>query len=311
MNELISIIVPVYKVEPYIRQCIESILSQTYKNLEIILIDDGSPDNCGKICDEYAAIDNRIKVIHKENGGLSEARNYGLKAARGIYVGFIDGDDYVDEAFFQMLYDAAEKENCDIAECYSVNFEDGNIPQGDYRSEQTCLSPLQWLTESNVGDFLPCVVWNKIYKKTLFDGIEFPVGRHYEDEATTYKVVYKASKIARIKSSLYFYRQRSGSITQLEKSIKEINEQYLALEEKCDFFRMKNEIKIAKFAESKLAIYMISAYKIRKKLTGEYKDWRNKIKKTFNDIYYEPSIPLKYKIYLLTFILFHKLYPKE
>ena len=255
MNKLISIIVPVYKIEPYIRQCIESILSQTYKNIEIILVDDGSPDNCGKICDEYAAIDDRIKVIHKKNGGLSEARNYGLKEAQGVYVSFIDGDDYVDKSFYQMLYEAAEKENCDIAECYSVNFEDGNIPQGSYRSGQTCLSPLEWLTESNVGDFLPCVVWNKIYKKTLFDGIEFPVGRHYEDEATTYKVVYKSSKIVRIKSALYFYRQRSGSITQLEKTIKEINEQYIALEEKCDFFRMKNEVKITKFAETKLADY--------------------------------------------------------
>ena len=311
MNKLISIIVPVYKIEPYISQCIESILSQTYKNIEIILVDDGSPDNCGKICDEYAAIDDRIKVIHKKNGGLSEARNYGLKEAQGVYVSFIDGDDYVDKSFYQMLYEAAEKENCDIAECYSVNFEDGNIPQGSYRSGQTCLSPLEWLTESNVGDFLPCVVWNKIYKKTLFDGIEFPVGRHYEDEATTYKVVYKSSKIVRIKSALYFYRQRSGSITQLEKTIKEINEQYIALEEKCDFFRMKNEVKITKFAETKLAIYMISVYKIRKELTREYKDWRKKIKKIFNDIYYEPSIPLKYKIYLLMFIIFPNLCKKE
>lgn len=133
----------------------------------------------------------------------------------------------------------------------------------------------------------------------------------YEDEATTYKVVYKSSKIARIKSALYFYRQRSGSITQLEKSIKEINEQYIALKEKYDFFRMKNEVKIAKFAETKLAIYMISVYKIRKELTGEYKDWRKKIKKIFNDIYYESSIPLKYKIYLLVFIIFPNLCKKE
>ena len=303
MDKLISVIVPIYKIEPYIRQCIESILSQTYRELEIILIDDGSPDSCGKICEEYALMDDRLKVIHKENGGLSDARNYGLKVAQGAYVSFIDGDDYIDKSFYKMLMDAAEKEDCAIAECYSISFEDGTIPKSVYKKGYNYLNSFEWLTESSVGDFLPCVVWNKIYKKELFDNIEFPVGRHYEDEATTYKVIYKANRIIRIKAALYFYRQRSGSITKLEKNMKEINEQYIALEEKCDFFRNCNEIEIEKFAKTKLAIYMASVYRTRKKLTGEYKDWRKKIIMIFSDIFYESLVPLKYKIYLFAFIV--------
>ena len=303
MDKLISIIVPVYKIEAYIGQCIESILSQTYKELEIILVDDGSPDNCGKICDEYALMDKRIKVIHKKNGGLSEARNYGLAEAHGEYISFIDGDDYIDKSFYQMLLEAAEKNNCDIAECHSVNFEDGKNPQSIYRKGKNCLTPFEWLTESSVGEFLPCVVWNKIYKKELFNDVTFPVGRHYEDEATTYKAVYKANRIIRINSALYFYRQRDGSITQAEKTINEINEQYMALEEKYLFFKKNNEMRIAKFAEAKLAIYMISVYWVRRKLTGECQDWRKKIRNVFNDIYGESIVPLKYKIYLLLFVI--------
>lgn len=311
MNQLISIIVPVYNIEAYIKQCIESILSQTYTKFELILIDDGSPDNCGKICDEYANVDDRIKVFHKQNGGLSDARNYGLRKAKGEYVSFVDGDDYIDKHFYAMLIDAMLTTNCDIAECYSINFEDGCIPKANYEDSRRVLNSFDWLTESGVRNFLPCVVWNKIYKKELFDNIEFPVGRHYEDEATTYKVIYKANRIVRINSALYFYRQRNGSITTLEKDMKEINEQYQALEEKYVYFVNKNETKISKYAETKLALYMASVYWIRKKLSGEYKDWRKEIMQIINDVFFEGIVPLKYKVYLIMFIVFPKLFNKE
>lgn len=303
MQELISVIVPVYKIEAYIGECVESLINQTYRNLEIILVNDGSPDSCGDLCEQYAKTDKRIRVLHKVNGGLSDARNHGIKEAHGTYISFIDGDDFIDISFYETMMEIAQKSSCDIIECYSVKFKDGDTPKAIYKAEHHSLTPTEWLTESNLGEFLSCVVWNKIYKRTLFDGIEFPVGRHYEDEATTYKVVYKANGIERVSSALYFYRQREGSITQSEKSLKEIKEQYKALEEKFEFFEKNGETTIAKFSQAKLAIYMISVYKMRKKLTGEEKNWRNRIKIIFKNILAEPLVPMKYKLYLLMFII--------
>ena len=120
MSPKISIIVPVYKVEKYIHKCIDSILNQTFKDFELILVDDGSPDNCGKICDEYAKKDSRVIVIHKENGGLSSARNSGLDIARGDYIGFVDSDDYIENDMYELLYNLCEENNCDISSCSSI-----------------------------------------------------------------------------------------------------------------------------------------------------------------------------------------------
>jgi len=116
-NPLISVIVPVYKIESYIEICIDSLLNQTYRNLEILLIDDGSPDSCGEICEQYAKIDPRIRVIHKLNGGLSDARNYGIKEAKGELLSFIDGDDYIDKHFYEILVSEMKRANCDVVEC--------------------------------------------------------------------------------------------------------------------------------------------------------------------------------------------------
>lgn len=130
-EDLISIIVPVYKVENYLSKCLDSMICQTYKNIEIILVDDGSPDNSGKICDDYAKKDSRIKVIHKENGGLSDARNAGLKIATGKYIGFVDSDDYISVEMYEKLYNQAKKEDADIACCnyYRVKMEKNLIKE--------------------------------------------------------------------------------------------------------------------------------------------------------------------------------------
>lgn len=130
MNPLISVIVPIYNVEKYLARCVDSIVNQTYKNLEIILVDDGSPDRCPKMCDDYAEKDSRIKVVHKKNGGLSDARNAGMAVATGEYISFIDSDDYVSDDFFECLLDVMNKENSDIAECSVVKlYEDGHLEQ--------------------------------------------------------------------------------------------------------------------------------------------------------------------------------------
>ena len=127
-NLLVSVIVPIYNVEKYLRKCVDSILNQTYKNLEIILVDDGSPDNCGNICDEYALSDSRIRIIHKKNGGLSDARNAGLDIARGNYILFVDSDDYIDETMVEKLYEALEKEKAEMSLCSFVYVNDDGVP---------------------------------------------------------------------------------------------------------------------------------------------------------------------------------------
>ena len=206
MEDLISIIVPVYNVEKYIKKCIDSIINQTYKNLEIILVDDGSPDNCGKICDEYAEKDKRIKVIHKENGGLSDARNAGIKIARGCYIGFVDSDDWIDKNMYEKLYKTLKEKDADIACCKLIRYKntiekiskkfDGRIVEYDQR---------QYIKKFFKIDSQECVyyAWNKLYKRQVIDKEQYPIGLTSEDVVGTYKALLKCKKI--IDRMILFY----------------------------------------------------------------------------------------------------------
>lgn len=211
MNDLVSVIIPIYNVEKYIDECIESVIQQTYKNIEIILIDDGSKDKCGKICDAYMRQDKRIKVIHKENGGLSDARNKGLDVATGKYITFIDSDDYISKYYIERLLTVLKKENADIVQTdktmQKTDFKIiGNKFECKIFSRDEALRSL-W----NFGD-IEVYAWGKLYKKELWNMIRFPIGRINEDACTTYKVIYKSKKIAAIKDALYFYRKNEESI---------------------------------------------------------------------------------------------------
>lgn len=221
MIDLISIIVPIYNVENYLDKCIKSIISQTYNNLEIILVDDGSLDNCAEICDDYAEKDSRIVVIHKENGGLSSARNAGLKIAKGNYISFVDSDDYIYKEMIEHMLFVAVENAADIVICdYKTVYEDEKV---NYEIlEQYCdtgkiidigqnESQLAYFDDHKKRKSL-VVVWNKLYKKELLENIRFPEGRIHEDEAVTYRLLYKAKKIMYIKNSYYFYLERKGSI---------------------------------------------------------------------------------------------------
>lgn len=213
MNPLISVIVPIYNVEKYLARCVDSIVNQTYKNLEIILVDDGSPDRCPQMCNDYAEKDSRIKVVHKKNGGLSDARNAGMAVATGEYISFIDSDDYVSDDFFECLLDVMNKENSDIAECSVVKFYEDN--RFDEFSDD--LSVKTYDTQDAMSALIAenpfhQHVWNKLYKTELVKDIPYAVGKLNEDEFWTYRVFGRANKVARINKTMYYYFQRSSSI---------------------------------------------------------------------------------------------------
>ncbi len=211
-NPLISVIIPVYNVEKYLDKCIQSVVNQTYENLEIILVDDGSPDNCPKICDEYAKKDKRIKVVHKENGGLSDARNAGIKYSNGEYLTFIDSDDYIVDNYVEFLYNLIIKENADISmgKHYIVY---PNKTINAFTGEYFVMNSHDCLEKMLYGEDVDVSAWAKLYKRKLFDKIEFPVGRLFEDSATTYKLIDKANKVAFSSQPIYYYVIRKNSIT--------------------------------------------------------------------------------------------------
>ena len=210
---LISVIVPVYKVEKYLNQCVESIISQTYENLEIILIDDGSPDTCPAMCDDWVSKDHRIQVIHKKNGGLSDARNVGLTVARGELFCFIDSDDWIEIEFFLSLYNAISENNADIAECATVyETEDGNLLRVRVEAAESLIEYKEALRRLILEDGVYQTVWNKLYRREIVNGINFEVGKYNEDDFWTYKVLDKARNLATVKAPLYHYLQRSTSI---------------------------------------------------------------------------------------------------
>lgn len=214
----ISIVVPVYNVEKFLSRCIDSIICQTYKNLEIILVDDGSKDNSSSICDLYEKKDKRIKVIHKENGGLSSARNAGIEEATGDYIAFVDSDDYIEPNMYEEMYNAAKKLSCDIITCnYKYVYDDGSIKliNNDKKNEEfDFVSSIKEMNLFNKFDMSACT---KLFKKDLFDDIRFPVGKLSEDYYIMYLLFEKSNKVYYIASPYYNYFQRKNSITKSNK----------------------------------------------------------------------------------------------
>lgn len=206
----LSVIVPVYKVEPYIHKCVDSILGQTYTNLEVILVDDGSPDNCGKICDEYAAKDKRVKVIHKKNGGQADARNFGIEIASGKIIGFVDSDDYIEPYMYQDMINYMENYSLDIV-CADTKQVRGNKIKYNPRYKNNLIWNKEEALCENLNGNLDNAVWNKIYKRKVIENVRFPIGRVYEDVATIYKFIYNADKVGYLAKGCYYYIKRKGS----------------------------------------------------------------------------------------------------
>lgn len=221
MNDLISIIVPIYNVEKYLERCIITLVNQSYKNIEIILVCDGSPDKSGEICDKWSKKDNRIKVIHKENGGLSDARNKGLDIAKGNYICFVDSDDYVHKDYVKVLYELNLKYNADISVCGNYNVK-GN-------EDYTVKLPKGNDFVSSAEDFLYkkkhfyCVAWGKLYKRKIFNNIRYPKGKIHEDVAVVHRILYEAKNIAVTDLKLYYYFVNENSIMRCKYSIKHLD----------------------------------------------------------------------------------------
>lgn len=263
-NTLISVVVPIYNVEKYLSACIESILSQTYKYIEIILVDDGATDTCPQICDQFSLKDSRIKVIHKKNGGLSDARNIGMNLAKGKFITFVDSDDLLDCKFIEDLFNTMIANEADIAFCDYCKIDENCMSKVDNSvgniikfSNTECLENL-YIPKTHGMEF---VAWGKLYKLDLFkkNKIFYPKGKIHEDTFTTYKLCYYANKVVFVDVPRYFYRIRSGSIMSSR-----FNETRLskleAAKEACSFFQEKGESNLLKlsfndFLHSTLSIY--------------------------------------------------------
>lgn len=236
----VSIIVPVYQVESYLHKCVDSILAQTFTDFELILVDDGSKDRSGQICDEYAEMDERVKVIHKENSGPSDTRNRGIEQAAGNYFMFVDSDDYIAPTMVECLYQSILKENADIAACnFLYSFEDDR--------NQDFSTNIQWEVVSGAEIFYnrkndrSCgywtVVWNKLYKSKVFGKLRFRAGKYYEDEFWANDIYQMDIKMVTIPECLYYYRQHGNNSMKTTNSKKNLDI-LEALQERIDIYLM-------------------------------------------------------------------------
>lgn len=272
----ISVIVPVYKVEQYIHECVDSILAQTFSDFELILVDDGSPDNCGAICDEYAAKDCRVRVIHQENQGVSAARNAALDAAKGEFVAFIDSDDVIDPHYLEILFNAMG-DDIDIVNCMSKWFEDGNEVICANTEEPYNIEVFD-AKEALIGLYnrkrgFTAATWARLYRTEMIQTIRFPVGIIHEDTLYTPMTYYKARKIALCNVALYHYRLRENSIVHSRFTLNHYDEIW-ALDTCINFFEEQGETEIAKAARAsrqrQLCVHAIMAKRDRVEIPKQY-----------------------------------------
>ena len=279
-KDLISVIIPVYKVEKYLEKCIESIIKQTYTNLQIILVDDGSPENCGKICDEYAQKDSRIEVIHKANGGLSDARNVGINRANGRYIGFVDSDDYIKEDMYEKLINLIKEYNADVSICNLYDVIDGKEYVRNKDNGIHEYSRIDILKEILLDKNIQSYAWNKLYKKELFDEIKYPIGKKYEDIGTTFYLFEKCNKIVVTSEPEYYYLKRADSLVNnvTESTILDYTEiiiqRYLYIKQNIEELRKYNNYYLTKT--------LITANNDIKTL----KNVSEKMKERYNELYY-------------------------
>ena len=263
MKPLISVIVPVYNVEDFVGKCLESITWQSYEDLDIVVVDDGSTDESGKICDEFAKNDERIRVFHKKNGGLSDARNFGIKKAKGELVAFVDSDDWVKKDYIGVMHEVMGANGVDVVVCgyNDVKLQDITMSGKD--------ATVRLLTKQENVDI---VAWNKLYRKGLFldNGIYFPVGKKHEDTLTTYKILSKARKVTYVSQSLYNYIERRNSIMGEGKIEERLSAREMAAKEAVGYFKNNADLKQAAEISLLLAEYAFLDFSISGKIAKKY-----------------------------------------
>ncbi|GAA0178400.1 hypothetical protein SH2C18_14660 [Clostridium sediminicola] len=310
----ISIVVPVYNVEMYLKKCISSILEQSFTDFELILVDDGSKDKSGRICDEYKEKDSRIKVIHQQNAGLSAARNIGIETSEGKYITFIDSDDFIHGNMLEILYNNLLDNNSDISICdYELVYEGMELPD-EYCNNHTLYTNIQGVKKiienSETKMIVACC---KLYKRSLFRGIRYPAQKYHEDEFVTYKLLYKSNKIVVTDAKLYYYRKRDNSITGSTYSIKRL-EKLEALEETIMFFQKENNKMLTILAEFRYLLNIQIAYYRVKYEMNSNKRIMNKLKIQYNQKFCEfsreniKSIPIIKRMILRVFYIFPNIY---
>jgi len=306
-NPKISVVIPIYKVEKYLEKCVESVVNQTYKNLEIFLVDDGSPDNCPKMCEDWAKKDKRIKVIHKQNGGLSDARNFGIEKATGDYIMFVDSDDYLDEKICETLLTLSLKYNAEISMCdgcdvYENNPNLNNNLTQNKKIEESVFNKedlFKMLLKNNIKYFM--TAWAKLYKIELFKTLRYDKGRIHEDEFILHKLINLTNTLAYVNLPYYYYLQREGSIMQSKKEKSYIDT--------CDayFDRMKFLVENTSL-KKEVVRYSLRFFKIKyielSKIKN-YKESKSKYLNCFKNFY---NLADSKKITDIAFRLFPNLY---
>ena len=294
-EELISVIIPVYNVEKFLPYSLERVINQTYKNLEIILINDGSTDGSKAICEKYAKNDKRIKLLSQKNQGAAVARNTGLEVSSGEYIGFVDSDDVISLEFYECLYKLLKETDSDISECASVQISDEDLFNKNYKFDN--INNLEYITTDSLGALnrinsediyitgKSIVVWNKLYKKELFDDIRFPAGKKYEDDLTTYKLFNEIHKLVSTEKVLYNYVQRKNSLMHKEFSMSRL-EALEVFDNYEQFFKKYNN----KYLYAKCLVrYLRILYTILEELyNSQYEDKekvKNILEKKFNEVY--------------------------
>lgn len=288
---MVSVIVPIYNVEKYLCQCVDSIISQTYQDLEIILVDDGSIDGCGHICDEYKEKDSRIRVIHKTNGGLSDARNAGIEAATGEYYVFVDSDDVIHPQMIEILMTNLCSKDADMAVCGFWDIEEDTQPSFErvenegqvkvYEKE----SIMDQLEDQNL---ITVVAWNKLYKASLFQEIRYPEGHIHEDEFIIHRLLFLCRKTVYVDLKLYYYRKRNNSImSHIDQ--KSIRDEFLAYEDRIAFLTEQGHIKAGTDAKLQL-MYVIIKYRKILKNNSKSDELTIYMRQRFAELYAEADV---------------------
>ena len=294
--ELISVIIPIYKAEKYLDRCIKSITNQTYRNLEIILVDDGSPDRCSEICDTWGKKDNRIKVIHQKNSGVSVARNTGIDVSTGKYIIQVDSDDYIASNMIETLYDAVQINRADMSIC---KFEKGSDDQYKFETEhkngmeaidaETALKRAYKNSEYALQYIAP---WGKLYKKELFTGIQYPAGKIFEDIYVTHQVLYRCKSIVVVEDKLTYYYQHGDSIMNKKYHVGKLD--YLeACKNRISFFKNNNLLELEHIAYAEYLHSLIWEYSRARDLLADRQVMTNIVQR-YREVYVKGYSSIRY-----------------